>query len=142
MYKIREYEEKDKEQLIKLWVDVAAGEFGYTEWTEEIKADELAYERIFVVEEDNKIIGSMAYKKVDEKTAELKRVYIYKEYRGRGISKELYNKVLEVIKEEKYEKIMVETWQNFQSGIAFYYKNDYKLILKDDQRYVLMLELK
>ncbi len=143
MYEIREYEEKDKKQLIELWIKVAVEEYGYKEWEEEIKMLGVTeYEKILVAVCENKIIGSMAYKKVDEKVAELKRVYIYKEYRGSGIAKELYNRIMEKIKEKKYSKVMVETWEKFQSGISFYYKNNFKLVIKDNKRYVLMLDIK
>ena len=53
----------------------------------------------------------MAYNRVDHEIAELKRVYLYPEFRGMGIEKQLYNKIFEIIKENKYKKIMVETWE-------------------------------
>ena len=37
MYEIREYEEKDNEKLIELWIKVSVEEYGYKEWEEEIK---------------------------------------------------------------------------------------------------------
>lgn len=142
MYEIREYEEKDVEQLIKLWLDVAVEEYGYKEWEEEIKMLGVEeYDKILVAIYDDKIVGSMAYKKVDDKIAELKRVYIYKEYRGKGIAKELYDRVMEIIKDRKFEKVMVETWENFKSGMNFYSKNNFKLTIKDDKRYVFMLDI-
>ena len=58
-----------------------------------------------------------------------------------GIAKDLYNKILETTKSQNYKKLMVETWENFQSGISFYYKNNFELVLKDDKRYVFMLDL-
>ena len=44
-----------------------------------------------------------------------------------GIAKDLYNKILETIKSQNYKKLMVETWENFQSGISFYYKNNFEI---------------
>ncbi len=146
MYEIREYKKDDKEQVIKLWVDVAVEEYGYKDWEEEIKIlDENEYEKILVALSEGKIIGSMAYKKAEKDIAELKRVYLYKEFRGMGIAKQLYNKVMDIIKQEGYKKIMVETWEKLPSGINFYIKNDFKLITKEDRgedkRYVFMLNI-
>ena len=84
----------------------------------------------------------MAYKKFDDETAELKRVYLYKEYRGKGIAKQLYDMLLEIIKENNYKKLLVETWENFQSGKNFYVKNGFELILQDNKRYVYTLDIK
>lgn len=142
MYNIREYEKKDKEKIIKLWLDVAVEEYGYKEWEDEIKMLGVTeYDQILVAVCEGKIVGTMAYKKVDERIAELKRVYIYKEFRGKGIAKELYDKIIEIIREKKFEKVIVETWENFKSGINFYNKNNFKLILKDNKRYVFLKEI-
>ena len=88
MYKIREYSEKDKSQLIELWINVAVEEHGFKEWRDEIsELNENEYEKILVATFEDKIIGSIAYKKIDDNIAELKRVYVYKEHRGSGIAK-------------------------------------------------------
>lgn len=142
MYEIREYEKKDKEELIELWIKVSVEEYGYTEWAEEIKMLGVKeYEKILVAVDNGKIIGSMAYKKTNKEVAELKRVYLYKEYRGKGIAKQLYNRIIEVIKKKKYKKLIVETWENFQSGISFYLKNGFELSYKDNKRYVYTLNI-
>lgn len=143
MYEIREYEKSDKEELIKLWIKVSVEEYGYREWEEEIKKLGVKeYEKILLAVNQGEIIGSMAYKKVNDEVAELKRVYLYKEYRGKGIAKNLYNGIIQIIKEKNYKKLMVETWENFQSGINFYLKNGFELVFKDNKRYVYMLDIK
>ena len=128
MYKIREYSEKDKSQLIELWINVAVEEHEFKEWRDEIsELNENEYEKILVATFEDKIIGSIAYKKIDDNIAELKRVYVYKEHRGSGIAKKLYNEILILIKQNKYKKIFVETWKNFESGRKFYEKNGFIL---------------
>ena len=98
MYEIREYNEKDKDQVIKLWVDVCVEEHGFYEWKKDLLSfHEADYEKILVAVFENKVIGTMAYKKINNEIAELKRVYIYPNYRGQGISKKLYNAILDII---------------------------------------------
>ena len=46
-------------------------------------------EKVWVVFSDNLPVGCIAYRKKEEGTGEVKRLYIKKEYRGKGISKEL-----------------------------------------------------
>lgn len=142
MYEIREYNIKDKEQVVKLWVDVCVEEHGYKEWQEGIEElEEEEYEKILVAVCDEQLVGTMAYKKIDDETVELKRVYLYPEHRGKGIAKKLYETMLDIIKTKKYNEILVETWENFQSGINFYYKNNFKLKLKEAERYVFSLSI-
>ncbi len=142
MYKIREYSEKDKSQLIELWINVAVEEHGFKEWRDEIsELNENEYEKILVATFEDKIIGSIAYKKIDDNIAELKRVYVYKEHRGSGIAKKLYNEILILIKQNKYKKIFVETWKNFESGRKFYKKNGFILQNIQGEVYNYILEL-
>ncbi len=142
MYKIREYDVKDKEQIIELWLDVCVEEFHFQKWKNDmVKLNEDEYEKILVAIFDEKIIGTMAYKKNSNDIAELKRVYIHKDHRGKGIAKKMYMLISEIIKECKYKEILVETWEEFDSGIDFYYRNNFKLKLKDNKRYVFALNI-
>ena len=142
MYEIREYNKKHKDQLIELWVDVAVNEYGFKNWKDEISIlNENDYEKILVAVFDGKVVGSIAYKKIDDNVAELKRVYVYKEHRGNKIAKKLYNEIIKLIKENNYKKIMVETWKSFESGRRFYEKNNFILQNVQDEVYYYLLEL-
>lgn len=142
MYEIREYNIKDKEQVIKLWLDICIEEHGFKEWKEEIESlDENEYEKILVAVLDNEVVGTIAYKKIGEEIAELKRVYTHQEHRGKGISKRLFNEMLEIVKENKYKKLLVETWEKFISGRKFYEKNNFVLQNIEGEVYNYILEL-
>ena len=142
MYELREYDIKDREQLIKLWLDVCVEEHGFEEWREGMEMlDESEYEKILVAIANGQVIGSMAYKRIDEEIAELKRVYLYPEHRGKGIAKKLYEKILEIIKGKNYKKILAETNENFVSGMKFYYKNNFELKSKDNETCVFSLDI-
>lgn len=143
MYEIRECEEKDIKQLIELWVKICVEEYGYKKWEREIIQQGIKeYEKVLIATDRGKVIGSMAYKKINDETAELKRIYFYKEYRGKGLAKQLYNIIIEMLKEKNYKKLMVETCENFQRGINFYLKNNFKLVLKNENKQVYMLNIK
>ena len=142
MYELREFDIRDKEQIVKLWVDVSVKEHDFKEWEEEISMlNESEYEKILVAECNGEIVGSMAYKKVNDETVELKRVYIYPEHRGNGLATKLLNATLNMIKENKYKKILVETWENFISGRRFYEKNNFVLQNIEGEVYNFILEL-
>lgn len=142
MYELREYNVNDKEQITKLWVDVCVKEHGFEEWAEEIGVlNEEEYEKILVAVYDNKVIGTMAYKKINEEEVELKRVYIYPEHRGNGLAKKLLDTMVVIIKENKYKRIFIETWEDFKSGRRFYEKNNFVIKNIQGQIYNYTLEL-
>lgn len=142
MYEIREYDIKDKEELIKLWLDVCVKEHGFIEWEEDIKQlNEQDYEVILVALYNGKVIGSIAYEEVNHEVAELRRVYVYQEHRGKGISKKLYDSIVNIIKENNYKKILVRTMEGFASGLRFYYKNNFELKEAEGESRTLSLDI-
>ena len=50
---------------------------------------------ILILEVDDKVAGMGALKKLDEGVAEVKRMYIRPEYRGRGYGKEMLDRLIE-----------------------------------------------
>ena len=142
MYEIREYNMKDKKQITDLWIDVCIKEHEFSEWEHEIQLiEECDYEKIVVAVYNGKVVGSMAYKKINDEIAELKRVYIYPEHRGKGLANRLLNEILDIVKKNKYREVIVETLENFKSGRRFYEKNNFILKEVEGKVYNFVLEL-
>lgn len=136
MYELLEYNKKYEDQLIKLWVDVCVEEFGFEEWRDGMsKVEEELYEKIWIAVIDNKVVGSIAYIDKGDNIAEIKRVYVYAEHRGTGISQQFMEMLIEELEEKGYEKVILETWSKFNRGINFYIKNKFQLVEKDGECY-------
>ncbi|MEK7171991.1 MAG: GNAT family N-acetyltransferase [Patescibacteria group bacterium] len=74
----------------------------------------------------NKILGTIALKKLDKDTAELKRFYVANEYRGQSIGRQLHSEVLKYAQVFKYKKIILNTTPNMLRAIEFYKRAGYK----------------
>ena len=136
MYELLEYNKKYEDQLIKLWVDVCVEEFGFEEWRDGMsKVEEELYEKIWIAVIDNKVVGSIAYIDKGDNIAEIKRVYVYAEHRGTGISQQFMEMLIEELEEKGYEEVILETWSKFNRGINFYIKNKFQLVEKDGECY-------
>lgn len=128
MYEIIEYDRKYEEKLIKLWVDVCVEEYGFEDWRSGMSVvEEELYEKLIIAISDEKVVGSVAYMDKGNNVAEIKRVYIYPEFRGCGLGQKLLDLIIEEIEKKKYEKIFIETWSKFNRGINFYTKNNFLL---------------
>lgn len=128
MYEIIDYDKKYEKQLIKLWVDVCVEEFGFEDWRSGMSiVEEELYERIIIAISNGEVVGSMAYINKGNKVAEIKRVYIYPEFRGCGLAQKFLDLIVEEIDNKNYEKIFIETWSKFSRGINFYTKNNFLL---------------
>ena len=60
------------------------------------------------------------YRKLNEKTAELKRMYVKPAYRGYRLGAEILQRSLEMAKELGYEKIRLDTLDSMAKAIALY----------------------
>lgn len=133
MIKIRKYQEKDKKSVKKLinsvLVEIFKKEGSLLEDLDNIQKN---YSLFLVAEDNKKIVGTVALKNEGEGVGKLRRMYLQKEYRGRGIAQELFNNVLNYARKEKFSKIILTTYPKMKAAIKFYKKNGFKLIKKEN----------
>jgi putative acetyltransferase len=68
----------------------------------------------------DKIIGSGAIRKLDDRTAELKRIWLLEAYHGQGIGFRLVNALFGFAREQVYFRVRLQTSPQQTRAIAFY----------------------
>ncbi|WBV59796.1 GNAT family N-acetyltransferase [Chryseobacterium camelliae] len=81
---------------------------------------------LFYVNE--KPVACGAFKKFDEETVEIKRMFVQPEYRGNGYASKILNELELWAKSEGYKFGVLETGLKQPEAIALYKKNGYHLI--------------
>jgi putative acetyltransferase len=76
------------------------------------------------------IIGTSAVRKIDKSKCEIKRIYLKKEFRGRGFGRELFFKALEYA-EENYPTVVLKTDAGLKDSINMYLKNGFSAVKKE-----------
>jgi len=78
----------------------------------------------FVILDRNKVVGSGGIKLFNDEICELKRMWLLKEYRGRGSAKKLGNILLDFARENGYKKVRLDIFsaQKQARAINFYRK--------------------
>ncbi len=79
----------------------------------------------FVIARDGEtIIASGSLRKIDNESCELKRMYVLKEYRGKGIGNTIAQKLLDFARSHGYKKVYLIVWRESTQGqaIQFYKK--------------------
>ena len=84
-------------------------------------------ERLWIVEKDGRIMGSIAIVYVDNETAQLRWFLLDAEIRGRGLGKKLIAAALDFCREKKYKKVMLMTSSKTTAARALYAKNGFKI---------------
>lgn len=64
---------------------------------------------ILLAKEDNKLIGCIAVKNIEDGICELKRLFVRESYRGNGYSKQLFEKAIACAIELGYKKAVINT---------------------------------
>jgi len=81
----------------------------------------------YLLLDNEKVIGTAAVKKLDDKTAELKRLYVNKNYRGKGLGLQLFTEALDFCRENKIAKVVLDTNIKQKAAQKLYEKNGFKI---------------
>jgi GNAT superfamily N-acetyltransferase len=81
---------------------------------------------VILIYENSIPIACASFKYYEQGIAEMKRVFIKKEYRGQGLSKELINKLEESAKEKGFHKMVLETGKPLIAATGLYLKMGYR----------------
>ena len=80
----------------------------------------------FIIAKDNdKVIGCVGLKKLDDNICEMKRLFVNDIYRGKGVGKRLVEKIIEEAKDKNYKKMRLDTLKTMESALKIYYKNNF-----------------
>lgn len=119
-------------------------EFGMKEYKKGFieHVDKEKAENTWIVLNNEEVIATICYYKITDEIAEIKRIYINKNYRGEGIGTYLINMIIEHIKNKGYSIIYLETNDVFKKAIEFY--KSYGFTLKDytNNKYAFEMKLK
>jgi putative acetyltransferase len=102
---------------------------------------------VFYVLEDKKgeIVGTLGLCRIDERTCELRKMYLAKGYRRQGLGKMLMEKALAEAKQLGYQKMILETASVLTEAILLYRSYGFRpfeseqLSCRCDQAYYLAL---
>lgn len=89
--------------------------------------DRAAY---FVIEESGEIVGSGGFAPISRDIAELQKLYVASNQRGKGISSRILKKIFAEAKKEGYQKLYLETANELSAAVAVYEHFGFKRLEK------------
>jgi GNAT superfamily N-acetyltransferase len=90
--------------------------------------NQIYIDQVIVCYENEKAIACGAFKEYQPKVAEIKRMFVLPEKRGKGIAVSILNDLENWAKAADYESCILETSVMLESAIALYKKQGYKVI--------------
>lgn len=103
----------------------------------ELKEDQATYDQYNIVVDiltavviynDGEPVACGCYKPFDDETVEIKRMFVQKEHRGKGLSKKILSELEQWAKENKYCYSVLETSMHFITARNLYAAGGYKII--------------
>ena len=142
MIKIVEYEEKYQEQIVDLILKIQNEEYAIDLGIDE-QPDLLNIEEEYIlnggnfwvaVDEDQKVIGTIALLKKEHGVGVLKKFFVGRDYRGSkfGVGTELYEGLLEYSKGIGLKHIILDTPSVAERSHSFYRKVGFRLICREE----------
>lgn len=85
-------------------------------------------EHVLVIYENDIAVGCGGFKEFDPTTAEIKRMFVHPEQRGKGIASLILSELESWAKEFGFTSFILETSPKLTSAVALYKKTGYQLI--------------
>ena len=76
--------------------------------------------------DQDKLIGTVALKKLDENTVELKAMYLDRSYRGKGLGRRLMNKIVDEAKWLGYKSIVLDSMSQYKDALRLYERTGFQ----------------
>ncbi len=82
-------------------------------------------EIFLTAKEKDKVVGCVGLKELESKTALMKRFYLAENYRGLGLGRKMFEKLLSFAREKGFKEIVLDTYQTNINAQRFYEKNGF-----------------
>lgn len=127
MISVIEYNKKYKSDVLALIKKVLFEIFGSKPKKLEIeKGFTQKGSKLLLAKDNDKIIGISGILRQNDSVGRIKKMYILKDYRNKGLGQKLFDKIRKFAKKNKYKRLILSTTPEMQSAIHFYQKNGFK----------------
>ena len=131
VYEVKVYEEQLKSDVIEFYKNVlpeCGRELDLNGKHKVFQDIQNNYENFWCLFCNNHLIGTVGVKRLNEKNCELKALYLYSDFHGKGLGYTLLEKAVTYAKEMNYEKMYLDTLSTSKKAIQLYKAAGFKEI--------------
>lgn len=136
-YKLRRFKVKDQEAVKKL-VEAVLREHGFPlkpELDSDLEAIKEVYGNgFFVLLKGKRIIGTVGIKPTNDKEAELKRLYLLPEERGKGLGSELFDAAVGYVAKQGFKKIKGDTHIRLKRALKLFRRKKCRVVKQNGNK--------
>lgn len=130
-----------RKQIMNMIADIQKNEFAVpiTEKTNisVLKAEEHfyfnnSYNFWYAMDDEGKIIGSIGLRKLDDRYGEIKKCFVAKSHRGKGVAQKLMDTLIKAAQKHQFEFLVLGSVHNLHGAHQFYRKYGFEEIKVQD----------
>ena len=87
---------------------------------------EKTFEAFFCMTDEEKVIGTVALKKIDAYTVELKALYLDKAYRGQHLGSRLIRAAIDEARARGFKSVVLDSMSQYKEALRLYEKCGFK----------------
>jgi N-acetylglutamate synthase-like GNAT family acetyltransferase len=91
-----------------------------------------SYNFWYAVNAEGKILGSIGLKKINRQYGEIKKLFMIKEYRSKGVAQKLMETLLKAASKHQFKFLILGTVDKFEAAHKFYDKYGFTLVKQKD----------
>jgi ribosomal protein S18 acetylase RimI-like enzyme len=122
----------DAEQLFREYASSLEIDLAFQDFAKELTIIGVQYNKpsgaLILAYSDIEAVGCAAVRKLDDETAELKRMYVKPQFRGHKIAQKLLQLSLDIARDLHYKKIRLDTIPSMTSAQKLYLSNGFYVI--------------
>ena len=128
---IIQYDNKYNNNINEFICKILVEEFEFEQFREEVlnadnnKFIEKGGNFWIAIDEDENVIGTVCLDVKENDVAELKKMYVGKDYRSKGLAHDLFENVMLYARSNAIPTIKLETYKKLESAIKFYLKKGF-----------------
>ena len=84
------------------------------------------FEVFYCMLDQERVVGTIALKKLDDNIVELKAMYLDKDYRGQGLGRRLINAVIDEAKTRGFKSVVLDSMSKYKDALRLYEKCGFK----------------
>jgi putative acetyltransferase len=115
---------EDGRVIFREYADALGVDLSFQDFEKELETIHVQYNKpegvLILIYLNEKPIACIGVRRSDEKTAELKRMYVKSQYRSQGIGVELLKRSLRTAKDLGYKRIRLDTLENMVKAQELY----------------------
>ena len=116
-------------EMIKTYTDMLARDLSFQNLDDELVNPEEKYcppmGEVLVALENREILGMVAYHRHSDERCEMKRLFVYPQYRRRSVGEKLVEEIIRRAKMAGYREMVLDTLAPMKEAIALYRKNGF-----------------